>query len=141
MDQQTLFDIRGKVALVTGGASGLGSHMTEALVRAGAHVYISSRKQDALDEMAAAMAKLGTCQVIPADLSSEEGVLELARKMAEREDRLNILVNNAGRAGAAPLGKFPWRGWSSVIDINLTAVFALIQALLPLIRAAASEIG
>jgi len=137
----TLFDVRGKVALVTGGASGIGSHMTEALVRAGARVYIASRKRDALDEMTAAMAELGTCRSLQADLSSEEGVLALARKLEEREERLDILVNNAGRAGAAPLGKFPWRSWTSVININLTAVFALTQTLLPMIRVAARKDG
>ncbi len=139
MEQDTLFDVRNRVALVTGGASGIGAHMTQALVRAGARVYIASRKQDALDEMTAAMAKLGTCRSLQADISSEEGVLTLARKLTEHEERLNILVNNAGRAGAHPLGKFPWRSWTSVLDINLTAMFALTQALLPMIRAAASE--
>ncbi|MCB1675634.1 MAG: SDR family oxidoreductase [Halioglobus sp.] len=139
MDSATLFDVNGKVALVTGGASGIGTHMTEVLVRAGARVYIASRKQEALDGMSSAMEKLGICQTIQADLATEDGVLALAEKITEQEERLHILVNNAGRAGAAPLGKFPWRSWGSVMDINLTAVFALTQALLPLIRAAASE--
>jgi len=139
MEQATLFDIRGKVALVTGGASGIGAHMAEVLVRAGARVYIASRKQDTLDKMTAAMAELGTCRSLQADLSNEEGVLALAQKMAEREERLDILVNNAGRAGAAPFGKFPWRLWTAVLDVNLMGVFTLTQALLPMIRAAASE--
>lgn len=139
MDSATLFDVKDKVALVTGGASGIGTYMTEVLVRAGARVYIASRKQQALDEMSSAMEKLGICRAIQADLATEDGVLALAEKITEQEERLHILVNNAGRAGAAPLGKFPWRSWGAVMDINLTAVFALTQALLPLIRAAASE--
>jgi NAD(P)-dependent dehydrogenase (short-subunit alcohol dehydrogenase family) len=135
---KNLFDISGKVALVTGGSRGIGEMIATGYVENGAKVYISSRKRDVCDEIAARLSRRGACISLPADLSTQEGVQGLAGALAARERRLDILVNNAGASWGAPIEEFPEAGWDKVVDLNLKAVFFLTQKLLPLLRAAAS---
>lgn len=129
-----LFDVDGKVALVTGGTSGIGQMIARGLVQAGARVYVSSRKADAC---AAAEAETGAVG-IPADLSSEDECVRLASEIGAREERLHLLVNNAGATWGAPLEEFPAHAWDKVLDLNLKAPFFLTRAFLPLLEAAAS---
>ena len=91
-----LFDIDGKVALVTGGSSGIGLMIARAYVEAGAKVYISSRKRAVCEKVAAELSESGTCIPLPADLSTEAEAVRLAGEIAARESGLHILVNNAG---------------------------------------------
>ena len=91
-----LFSIAGKTALVTGGSRGIGKMIAEGFVDAGASVYISSRKADVCEKVAAELSKKGTCVAVPADLSLEDECRRLADEMATRVDQLHILVNNAG---------------------------------------------
>src|SRR5690606_16827519 len=88
--------IDGKTALVTGGSRGIGLMIAQGFVEAGAKVYISSRKAEVCDEVAAELSKIGTCIALPANLSTEEECRRLAGELGEREERLDILVNNAG---------------------------------------------
>lgn len=129
-----LFDVDGKVALVTGGTSGIGEMIARGLAEAGARVYVSSRKADAC---AAAEAEYGAVG-IPADLSSEPECLRLASEIAAREDRLDLLVNNAGATWGAPLEEFPAHAWDKVLDLNVKAPFFLTRAFLPLLEAGAT---
>ncbi|GAC1595217.1 MAG: SDR family oxidoreductase [Acidimicrobiales bacterium] len=138
MDINELFGVRDKVAIVTGGSRGIGAMIARGLVSNGVRTYISARKADACDAMAAELSALGACVSIPADLSTDEGVAALTTAFAEREDRLHILVNNAGAAWGAPLGEFPATGFDKVMAINVKAPFMLTQALLPQLRLAAS---
>ena len=108
-----LFNIAGKTALVTGGSRGVGAMIARGYVEAGATVYISSRKKDVCDEMAAELSKLGTCVSLPADLATEAACIDLAAEIAARESALNILVNNAGATWGAPLAEFPAEAWDS----------------------------
>ena len=108
-------------------------------VEAGARVYISSRKADVCDEVAAELSKVGTCVAIPADLQSEQECIRLADSYRERESHLNVLVNNAGANWGAPLESFPASGWDKVLDLNVKSPFFLTRALLPELEAAASE--
>ncbi len=133
-----LFDVSGKVAVVTGGSRGIGKMIAEGLVRAGVRTYISSRKAAECDATAAELAELGECISVPADLSSSEGVAVLAGAVEDREDRLHLLVNNAGATWGAPIDEFPEAGFDKVLAINVKGPFLLTQALLPLLRAAAS---
>ena len=133
-----LFDVRGKVAVVTGGSRGIGAMIARGLVTNGVRTYITARKAEACDATAAELSELGECHSIPADLSTEEGLATFVTAFAEREDRLHVLVNNAGAAWGAPLGEFPAKGFDKVLDINVKAPFMLTQALLPRLRAAAS---
>lgn len=134
-----IFGLSGKVALVTGGATGIGYMAAEALVRAGAKVYVASRKRDACEAAAQALSAFGEAVGLGADLSSQEGVEGLAREISEREDKLHILMNNAGKTWGAPYGEFPWKAWDSVMSVNVNAVFALTQALTPMLKAAATS--
>jgi NAD(P)-dependent dehydrogenase (short-subunit alcohol dehydrogenase family) len=109
--------------------------MARGLLDAGARVYISSRKPAACAAAAAELAQYGTVAAIPADLSTEDECLRLAREVGEREQALNILVNNAGATWAAPLEEFPAAAWDKVVDLNLKAPFFLTRAFLPLLEA------
>ena len=131
-------ELSGKVALVTGGSRGLGEFIAEALVKAGAKVYVSSRKADVCDATAANLSKYGVCVSLPFDLGHMDGVEGLAAAVKARETRLDILVNNAGATWGAPLDDFPESGWDRVMDLNVKSVFFLTQKLLPLMRAAST---
>jgi NAD(P)-dependent dehydrogenase (short-subunit alcohol dehydrogenase family) len=135
-----LFSVAGKTVLVTGGSRGLGEMIAAGFLANGAKVYISSRKAQVCDATAARLSAEsgGTCISIPADLSGLDGVTALATAIAGREDRLDVLVNNAGASWGAPLADFPENGWDKVMDTNVKGVFFLTQRLLPLLEAAAS---
>jgi len=135
---KNLFDLSGKVALVTGGSRGIGEMIAAGFVANGVKTYISSRKADACDATAAHLSTIGECISVPADLSTADGIATLAESLKSREQRLDILVNNAGAAWGAPIEEFPEIGWDKVMDINLKSPFFLTQALLPLLEAAAS---
>ncbi len=133
-----LFSIVGKSALVTGGSRGIGAMIARGYVEAGATVYISSRKKDVCDEVAAELSKVGTCVSLPANLADEAACIALAEEIATRESKLHILVNNAGATWGAPLAEFPADAWDKVLDLNVKAPFFLTRALLPLLEAAAT---
>src|SRR5215471_8527451 len=101
-----LFDISGKTALVTGGSRGIGLMIARGFVDAGAKVYISSRKAEVCDEVAAELSKTGECISLPADLSEPDECDRLAAEVAARENALHILVNNAGATWGAPIEEF-----------------------------------
>jgi len=134
-----LFDVSGKTALVTGGSRGIGLMIAGGLVEAGARVIVSSRRGADVREAGRRLAEQGDCEAIPGDVSSPEGAAELAAAAAERFPSLNILVNNAGATWGAPLEEFPAAGWEKVVHTNVEGVFHLTVALLPALRAAASE--
>jgi len=133
-----LFSIDAKTALVTGGSRGIGLMIATGFVEAGAKVYISSRKAQVCDEVAAALSSSGTCISLPADLSTEAGCAGLAAALAQREERLDILVNNAGATWGAAIEEFDEAAWERVLALNVKGVFHLTKYLLPRLRAAGS---
>lgn len=135
---EDLFSVRGKTALVTGGSRGIGLMMARAYVESGARVYVSSRKAQACQQVAEELSKVGECLAVPADLSTEDECVRLAGVIGEQEDRLHVLVNNAGATWGAPLEEFPASAWDKVLDLNVKAPFFLTRALLPLLAAAAT---
>jgi NAD(P)-dependent dehydrogenase (short-subunit alcohol dehydrogenase family) len=136
---QDLFSIEGKTALVTGGSRGIGLMIARGLVEAGAKTYISSRKADACQAAARKLSSAGTCVALPGDISSEAGCRALAEEVASREERLHILVNNAGANWGAPLADYPDAGWDKVMATNVKSVFHLTRMLVPLLEKAASD--
>ncbi len=136
---KNLFSVEGKVVLVTGGSRGIGEMIARGFVANGAKVYISSRKAEVCEELAAELSREGTCIPLPADLAGMMGVEYLAKEIAEREPKLDVLINNAGANWGAPIDEFPEHGWDKVLELNVKSIFFLTQKLLPQLRAAASH--
>lgn len=136
-----LFDLTGKTALVTGGATGIGRMAVEGLAGAGAHVLIASRKADACVSVAAeinAKGLKGTVEGFGGDVATEEGIEALVAEVRKRTNKLHILMNNAGRTWGAPLGEFPYDAWDKVFRLNVTGMFHLTQLLLPMLEETAT---
>lgn len=136
---EQLFSVKDKVAVVTGGSRGIGLMIARGFVEAGARVYISARKAEACDAAARDLSKAGTCVSLPADVSSEEGCRHLAAEVAKREERVHVLVNNAGANWGAPLAEYPDSAWDKVLATNVKGVFEVTRAMLPLLEKAASD--
>jgi NAD(P)-dependent dehydrogenase (short-subunit alcohol dehydrogenase family) len=136
-----LFSIHGKTALVTGGGRGIGLMIARGFVEAGAHVYLSSRKLDAIEAAAKELNDLGPgrATALAADLAEAAECERLARELAEREERLHILVNNSGANWGAPYESFPADAWDRCLDLNVRGVFLLTRELTPLLEAAGSH--
>lgn len=134
-----LFNISGKIAVVTGGSSGIGLMIAKGFVEAGARVYIASRKAAVCAEVARELSKSGECIAIPADLSTEAGAKALGDVIKERETGVDILVNNAGATWGAPFEEFPESGWDKILSINVKGPFFLTRELMPLLKKAASK--
>ncbi|MEO7429446.1 MAG: SDR family oxidoreductase [Acidimicrobiales bacterium] len=138
MSTSELFDIAGKRAVVTGGASGIGTMIARGFLEAGASVIIASRKEASLKEVTDELSELGDCSYVVADLSTEEGCRSLGEAVAARWDSLDILVNNAGATWGAPLAEQDTSSWARVLDVNVEGVFHTTKFLLPLLQAAGS---
>jgi NAD(P)-dependent dehydrogenase (short-subunit alcohol dehydrogenase family) len=134
-----LFDLTGKVAVVTGGTRGIGLMMARGLLDAGARVYVCSRGADACAAAESELSAHGDVTAFPADLSTEDGALAVAAEVSSRESSVHVLVNNAGATWGAPLEEFPASAWDKVLDLNLKAPFFTTRAFLPLLSAAATE--
>lgn len=140
MTPESLFDLSGKVALVTGGATGIGRMAAHGLAAAGAQVLVASRKADACQAVAAELNALGLrghVEGFGGDVATQDGIAALAQAVQARTDVLHILMNNAGRTWGAPLGEHPYEAWDKLLSLNVTGMFHLTQSLLPLLRAAA----
>jgi NAD(P)-dependent dehydrogenase (short-subunit alcohol dehydrogenase family) len=135
---ESLFSVAGKIAVVTGGSRGIGEMIAAGLVKAGCRVYITARKREACDATARQLSAYGECISAPVDLGGHEGVVQFADFLAEREDKLHILVNNAGATWGAPKEDYPPEAFDKVWSINVKAPFDLTMRCLPLLRAAAS---
>jgi NAD(P)-dependent dehydrogenase (short-subunit alcohol dehydrogenase family) len=133
-----LFSVADKVALVTGGTSGIGAMIAEGLLANGARVYISSRSEERAATVARRLGDQhgGDCRPLHADLTSMKGVDSLSDQLSAEEPTLDILVNNAGATWQGVFDTFPEVGWDSVMAVNAKAPFFLTQRLLPLLEAA-----
>ena len=133
-----LFDIQGKTALVTGGTSGIGLMIARGLVERGATTYIVGRHDETCSATALDLSQHGSCHALVADLATNSGLEAVVKSLQACESALNILVNNAGAMYDAPVDEFTEEGWDAVVNLNLKSVFFLTQALLPLLRQAAT---
>jgi NAD(P)-dependent dehydrogenase (short-subunit alcohol dehydrogenase family) len=130
----SLFDVSGKVVLVTGGSRGIGEMIARGFVDAGAKVYISSRKAEVCDALAAELSRSGSCTSLPADLSREAECQRLAVELASREGHLEVLVNNAGATWGAPMADYDEQAWERVLALNVKGVFHMTKFLRPLLE-------
>ena len=131
-----LFDVAGKTVLVTGGSRGIGEMIARGFVEAGATVFISSRKAEVCNDLAAQLSTVGSCTPLPADLSTEAECQRLANELARRIDHLDVLVNNAGATWGAPMDEYDEKAFERVFALNVKGVFHLTKFLRPLLEVA-----
>ena len=132
MHVQELFDLSGKVAIVTGGGRGIGLEIAEGLAEAGAKVAITGRRRQWLDPAEQQIRALGgEVLSVVADVADPTGVAESVRAVVERFGGVDILVNNAGISWGQPSLEHPLEKWRSVVDINLTGTWLMSQAAAP----------
>jgi NAD(P)-dependent dehydrogenase (short-subunit alcohol dehydrogenase family) len=119
-----LFDLSGRVAIVTGAGSGLGVVLAEALAEAGASVVCIGRRLERVQQTAHRLGEIG-CQslAVSADVTNEAAVASMIAQTVERFGKLDILVNNAGTAVVGPPETISLADWQRVVDVNLTGVF------------------
>jgi gluconate 5-dehydrogenase len=123
-----LFSLDGRVAVVTGAAQGLGAAMAESLAKAGAHVALTDRNADTLQETRAAFEARGySVSAVPFDVTDTPAAEGAIREIAKRHGRLDILVNNAGVVVFKRIENHTMPDWERVIEINLTSLYALAR--------------
>jgi NAD(P)-dependent dehydrogenase (short-subunit alcohol dehydrogenase family) len=129
---QSLFDLTGRVAIVTGGTRGIGRAVAEGFVAAGAKVALASRKDDACAETEAALiAQGGDAIGIPTHMGDLDALRALVDRTVERFGRLDVVVNNAANALTLPLGQFTPDAWDKSYAVNLRGPVFLVQEALP----------
>lgn len=128
MSLTTLQDLRGRVALVTGGSRGLGLQIAEVLGELGARVVITARKRHELDKATGHLQALGV-EAVPlvCDMSDLDAIPPMVEQTIAALGPIDILVNNAGTSWGAPTIEHPLDGWQKVITLNVTAMFVVTQ--------------
>jgi len=129
MNVKQLFDLSGRVAIVTGGAAGLGLQMAGALAEMGANVVLCARKKDRCEQAAKDLAELGVkTMALGCDVRNPASIREVVDRSAAEFGRIDILINNAGVSWGAPVEEMPLEAWNKVIETNLTGTFLFSQA-------------
>ncbi len=134
-----LFSVAGKVAIVTGGSSGIGAMMARGLLEGGAKVYITARKVERLMAAQEELSNHGECVAIPGDMSTIEGIEAFIAEVSKHDTQIDILINNAGANWVMPIDQFPESGWDKVMDINVKSMFFMTQKCLPLLSRGTAE--
>src|SRR5262245_12198716 len=122
-------DFTGKVAIVTGGGTGIGYATALQLAKLGASVVIASRTADELEAAAEQIARASgkKCLAVPTDVKVEEQCVALVERTMAEFGRIDILVNNAGGTRMGPLENIPTKGWDSIFDLNLKSAYVLTR--------------
>lgn len=124
-----LMNLEGRVSVVTGGATGLGLQMATGLAEAGSHIVVCSRKLDVCEQAAHAIEKLGVKALpVACDVTQPDQVHHVKEETLKRFGRVDVLVNNAGRAWVAPPEDMPLDRWQQIMDLNVTAAFICAQS-------------
>ena len=124
-----LFDITGRVALVTGSSKGIGRALAQGLLEAGAIVVLNARGREALERTRDELAELtgGTVHAVAFDVTDGAAAAAGLERIAELAGPVDILVNNAGASWGAPAEDYPLEAWDKVFDLNVRGLFALSQ--------------
>ncbi|MGG5254300.1 SDR family oxidoreductase [Neobacillus sp. SM06] len=129
MHVKELFDLKGKVAVVTGGGRGLGKQIAEGFAEAGANVVVCSRRVEACEQVSESLKKLGVDSLaLKCDVSNPEDVKQVVEQIIAKFGRIDILVNNSGASWGAPVEEMPLEAWQKVINTNVTGTFLMSQA-------------
>ncbi len=125
---KALFDLSGRVSVVTGGATGLGLQMATGLAEAGSNVVVCSRKLENCEQAAAALEKLGIKALgLACDVTQPDQVEGVKDATLRKFGRVDVLINNSGRAWVAPPEEMPLDRWQQIMDLNTTAPFICSQ--------------
>lgn len=125
----TTFDLTDKIAIVTGGGTGIGKGIALEFAKAGAHVVVASRRLEVIEKAAAEVEALGRrSMVVQTDVIEKEQVDNLMDKTMNEFGRIDILVNNAGGSAAWPFEKISPKGWDTIMAINLKGTFLCCQS-------------
>ncbi len=129
MAVRELFELRGQVALVTGGSRGLGLQIASALGEMGAKIALCARRPEELARAAATLGSMGIdALAVVCDLAKPEQVPTLVEAVMERYGTVDVLVNNAGTTWGGPAEEQPLEAWDKVLRLNVGSVFQLSQA-------------
>lgn len=129
MSAPTLFDLTGRVALITGGSRGLGLQIARGYGAMGARLALTARKADELAEAKAELVAAGyEVFVIPSDLSKPETIAPMVDAVIAHFGKIDILMNNAGASWGAPAAEYPLEAWNKIIATNLTGSWLVTQA-------------
>jgi NAD(P)-dependent dehydrogenase (short-subunit alcohol dehydrogenase family) len=129
---ESLFDLTGRVAIVTGGTRGIGRAVAEGFVAAGANVVVASRKPEACESTQAHLVAMGGAALgVPMHMGDLDALPVLVERTVDQFGRVDIIVNNAANALAQPLGRFTPDAWQKSFDVNLRGPVFLVQAALP----------
>jgi len=123
-------NLNGKVALITGGGTGIGTAIAERFVSDGAKVCITGRRKELLEKVAKSL-PAGSVVICQGDVSREEDVKRMVETTVKFGGKINVLVNNAGTNHPAPIVELDPKKWQEVIDVNLTGPFLLMKAVIP----------
>ena len=136
MKINNLFNVENKIAIITGGSRGIGEMIAAGFLANGTKVYITARKAPALIEKANELSqKYNTeCIAIPCDLSTKDGVDDFVHQIADKENGIDFLINNAGAAWGEPFESFSEGGWDKVMDLNVKSLFFLTQKMKSLLN-------
>jgi NAD(P)-dependent dehydrogenase (short-subunit alcohol dehydrogenase family) len=129
MKVQRLFDLTGRVAIVTGGSVGLGRQMAEGLAEMGANLVLCARKKERCEQTAGELQKLGVkTMALGCDVKNPAAVQAVVDAAVNEFGRVDILINNAGTSWGAPVESMTLDQWNKVIETNLTGTFLFSQA-------------
>src|SRR5437879_7484000 len=129
MNTKELFDLTGRVAIITGGSVGLGRQMAEGLAEMGANLVLCARKRERCQEAAEELQKLGVKTLaLGCDVKNPANVQEVVDATVSEFGKIDILINNAGTSWGAPVEEMRIEHWNKVIETNLTGTFLFSQA-------------
>ncbi|SFJ49471.1 gluconate 5-dehydrogenase [Halobacillus dabanensis] len=128
MHAKELFDLTGKVALVTGGGRGLGKQIAEGLAESGANVVVCSRKVEACQEVSEQLKQLGVDSLaFECDVTNPDSMQKVVDQTVDHFGRIDILINNSGATWGAPVEEMPLEAWHKVFNVNVTGTFLMSQ--------------